>query len=63
MVLESYDHETFGWNQIYEIDPTFATTYQMLGGNAVADNFHIQDGLLCRLGHIYVPSSERVNMI
>jgi hypothetical protein len=35
----------------------------MLGANAVVDNFHLQDGLLCRLGHIYVPSSERVKLI
>jgi hypothetical protein len=35
----------------------------MLGAKEVVDNFHIQDGLLCRLGHICVPSSERVKMI
>jgi hypothetical protein len=35
----------------------------MLGENVVVDNFHIQDGLLCRLGHIYVPSSERAKLI
>ena len=35
----------------------------MLGANVVVDNFHLQDGLLCRLGHIYVPSSERAKMI
>jgi hypothetical protein len=40
-----------------------ATTYQMLGANAVVDNFHLQDGLLCRLGHICFPSSEREKMI
>jgi hypothetical protein len=58
MVLDSYDHETFGWPQLYEIDPEFVTTYQMLGANAVVDIFHLQDGLLCRLGHICVSSSE-----
>jgi hypothetical protein len=63
MVLDSCDHETSGWPQLYETDPDFATTYQMLGANAVVDNFHLQDGLLCRLGHICVPSSERVKMI
>jgi hypothetical protein len=62
-VLDSYDHETSGWPQLYETDPDFATTYQMLGGNAVVDNFYLQDGLLCRLGHICVPSSEKVKMI
>jgi hypothetical protein len=35
----------------------------MLGAKAVVDNFHLQDGLLCRLGHICVPSSERVKLI
>jgi hypothetical protein len=35
----------------------------MLGANAVVDNFHLQDGLLCHLSHICVPSSERVEPI
>jgi hypothetical protein len=35
----------------------------MLGANAVVDNFHLQNGLLCRLGHICVPSSERAKLI
>jgi hypothetical protein len=62
-VLDSYGHETSGWPQLYETDPDFATTYQMLAGNEVVDNFHLQDGLLCRLGHICVPSSERAKLI
>jgi hypothetical protein len=62
-LLDSYDHETSGWPQLYETDPDFATTYKMLGENAVVDNFHIQDGLLCHLGHICVLSSERVKLI
>jgi hypothetical protein len=41
----------------------FTTTYQMLGTNTVVTNFHLQDGLLCRLGHICIPSSERVKLI
>jgi hypothetical protein len=41
----------------------FTTTYQMLGEKAVVDNFHLQDGLLCHMGHISVPSSERVKLI
>ena len=63
MVLDSYVHETSGWPQIYETDLDFSTTYQMLGENAIVDNFHLQDGLLCRVGHICVPSSEQVNLI
>jgi hypothetical protein len=53
-MLDSCGHET---------DPDFATTYQMLGANAFVDNFHLQDGLLCRLSHICVPSSERAKLI
>ncbi|MDT9071485.1 hypothetical protein, partial [Escherichia coli] len=49
--------------QIYETDSDFATTYQMLGAKAIVDNLHLQDGLLCRLGHICVPSSEREKLI
>jgi hypothetical protein len=63
MVLDSCGHETYGWPQLYETDPDFTTTYQMLGANAVVDNFHLQDGLLCHLGHICVPSSERAKLI
>jgi hypothetical protein len=62
-VLDSYDHETSGWPQIYETDPEFTTTYQMLSEYTIADNFHLQDGLLCRLAHICVPSSERAKLI
>jgi len=62
-VLDSCGHETSGWPQLYETNPDFATTYQMLCANAVVDNFHLQDGLLCRLGHICVPSSEQVKLI
>jgi hypothetical protein len=35
----------------------------MLGANTIVNNFHLQDGLLCRLGHICVPSSERAKLI
>jgi hypothetical protein len=63
MVLDSCGHETSGWPHLYETDPDFATTYQMLGANTVVTNFHLQDGLLCHLGHLCVPSSERVKMI
>jgi hypothetical protein len=63
MVLESCGHETSGWPHLYETDPDFSTTYQISGGNSVVSNFHIQDRLLCRLGHICVPSSERMKLI
>jgi hypothetical protein len=35
----------------------------MLGANSVIANFHIQDGLLSCLGHLYVPSSEHEKLI
>jgi hypothetical protein len=41
IVLESCGHETFGWPQLYETDPDFTTTYQMLGAKEVVDNFHL----------------------
>jgi hypothetical protein len=62
-VLDSCGHETYGWPQLYETDSDFTTTYQMMGTNAIVDNFHLQDGLLCSLGHICVPSSEQVKLI
>jgi hypothetical protein len=62
-VLDSCGHETSAWPQLYETDLNFATTYQMWVANAVVDNFHLRDGLLCRLSHIYVTSSERAKLI
>jgi hypothetical protein len=35
----------------------------MLGVNAVVDNFHLQDGFFCYLGHICIPSIERAKLI
>jgi hypothetical protein len=35
----------------------------MLGENSVVTNFHLQDGFLCRLSHLCVPSSKRVKLI
>ncbi|MCY6525139.1 integrase zinc binding domain-containing protein, partial [Actinobacillus pleuropneumoniae] len=34
----------------------------LLDGQHVPD-FHLQDDLLCHLGHLFVPSSERAKMI
>jgi hypothetical protein len=62
-VLDSCGHETSGWPHLYETDPDFSTTYQMLGANSVVANFHLQDGLLCHLGHLCIPSSEHAKMI
>jgi hypothetical protein len=62
-VLESYGHETSRWPHLYETDPDFSTTYQMLGENSVVANLHLQDRLLYHLGHLFVPSSKNAKMI
>jgi hypothetical protein len=63
MVLESYGHETSGWSQFWARDPDFATTYQAVSEGTPVENFHLQDGLLCHLGHLSVPSSEHARLI
>ena len=63
MVPKSFIHVTFIWANLYETDLEFTTTCQMLGENSIVANFHLQDGLLCRLGHLYVPSSECMKLI
>jgi hypothetical protein len=35
----------------------------MLGENLVVANFHIQEGLLFHVGHLYVPLSEKEKII
>jgi hypothetical protein len=62
-VIDSYDHETSIWPQIYDIDPDFDNTYQLLGVNTTVTNFHIQDEMLFHMVHLYVPSSEQEEMI
>ena len=51
------------WSQLYANDPNFATTYKMLGEGTLVANFHLQDGLLCHLGHLYIPSNKFVKMV
>jgi hypothetical protein len=63
MMLKYFSHETSGWPHLCEIDPDFSTTYQILGAKSVVANFHLQDGLLCHLGHLYVPSRECSKLI
>lgn len=63
IVLPSCGHEAFKWPQIYQQDPNFATTYHVLGTVVNVTDFHIQDGLLCHLGHLYVSASEHAKMI
>ena len=63
MVLNSYGHERSGWSQLYASDLDFATTYQAVRKGTPISNFHLQDGLLCHLGHLRVPSSESAKLI
>jgi hypothetical protein len=63
MVLHSCGHEASGWPQLYKRDSDFATTYQMLGVGTPVTKFHLQDGLLCHLCHLCVPSSEQAKLI
>jgi hypothetical protein len=62
-MLHSCGHEASEWPQLYQQDPDFTTTYQLLGTGTNVTNFHIQDGLLCHLGHLCVPASEHAKMI
>jgi hypothetical protein len=62
-MLHSYGHEASEWPQLYQQDPNFATTYQLLGTGVNVIDFHIQDGLLCHLGHLCVPARKHANMI
>jgi hypothetical protein len=57
-VLHSCGHETSEWPQLYQQDLDFATTYHLLGTGAIVTIFHTQDGLVCHLGHLCVPTSE-----
>ena len=62
-VLNSCGHETSDWTLLYKSDPEFSHTYRtLLEGNQVP-NFHLQDALLCHMGHLFVPSSKRAKMI
>jgi hypothetical protein len=63
MVLDSCWHETSGWSQLYDNDLDFATNYQMLGVGTTISDFHLQDGLLCHLGHLCIPLSECAKLI
>jgi hypothetical protein len=63
MVLNSCGHETSEWSQIYSSDSDFATTYQLLAAGTPVTYFYLQDGLLCHLGHLCIPSSERAKLI
>ena len=62
-VLNSCGHENYDWTLPYESNPDFSHTYKALLGGTQVPNFHLQDALLCHLGHLCVPSSDRAKMI
>jgi hypothetical protein len=62
-MLHSCGHEASKWPQLYQQDPDFATTYQLLGTDVTVTDFHIQDELLCHLVHLFVPAREREKLI
>jgi hypothetical protein len=61
-VLDSCGHETYGWPQLYETDLDFATTYKMLGENAVVNNFHLL-GWVVVLSGPYMCSINRASKV
>ena len=63
MVLNSCGHETSAWHQLYGNDPDLAPIYQSLCAGTPVVDFHLQERLLCHLGHLCVPSSECAKMI
>ena len=62
-MLNSCGHETSDWPLLYKRDREFSYTYKALLGGMQVPNFHLQDALLCHLGHLYVPLSEHDKMI
>ena len=62
-VFNSYGHETSEWSQLYSSDSGFTATYQLLAAGTPVADFYLQDGLLCHLGHLCVPSSECAKLI
>jgi hypothetical protein len=63
IVLHSYGHEASKWPQIYQQDLDFTTTYHLLGTGPTVTDFHIQDGLLCHMGHLHVPTRKHAKLI
>jgi hypothetical protein len=57
-VLDSCGRDTSRSPHLYKKYPNFSTTYQILGANFMVANFNHQDGLLCCLGHLYIPSRK-----
>ena len=43
---------------MYNNDPNFVVTYQQLHVGNLVSKFHLQDEILCHLGHLYAPLEE-----
>ena len=63
MVLNSCGNETSRLPQIYNSDPDLTATYETLGAGTKVPNFHLEDGILCYLGHLCVPLSDHAKII
>jgi hypothetical protein len=62
-VLHSCGNEASEWPQLYYQDLDLVTTYQLLGTFVNVTDFYVQDGMLCHLGHLFVPARDRAKMI
>ena len=62
-MLKSCGHETFDWSLLYKSDPEFGHMYRTLLEAQQVLDFDLQGALLCHLGHLCVPSSERAKII
>jgi hypothetical protein len=62
-VLNSCGNETSDWALLYKSDPEFDHKYNTLLEGKKVPNFHLQDALLCQLGHLCVNSRKRAKMI
>ena len=62
-VLNSYVHDNSSWPLLYKNDLEFGHTYKTLLEGTQVPKFHLQDALLCHLGHLCVSSSEHAKII
>jgi hypothetical protein len=62
-VIHSSGHESSEWPQLYQHDPDFTTTYQLLGTGVTVTDFNIHEEILFYLSHLHVPTRERAKMI
>jgi hypothetical protein len=53
----------FGWPKLYNNGFEFAATYQTSREGKIVPYFHLHDGLLCHLSHLFVPSRECEKLI